>query len=229
MKVDVAAPGAIASEGRPPSSAGMIAFGVAIPRELHSGSVFDDGSNSWIRHLPVRPALRRPVVTGPTDECVVVASWRSTPRRPRVPPLPGLLTRFRPRRVGLDPTRHRSDPRRRRARPDSPFVSVWKRMIPRHVARKHRRLVDQIWIEVLIAEAGLRSMKGRVSQVVTAGFRQDLGVDPGHLLCESSEFGQSDVSGHRVSRSSNSLSRSRIRLIRVQRTRHLPSELVFPW
>src|ERR1035438_6937440 len=43
--------GAIGSEGRPPSSAGMIAFVVAIPRELHIGLVVDDGFSA------IHPAL----------------------------------------------------------------------------------------------------------------------------------------------------------------------------
>jgi hypothetical protein len=61
-------------------------------------------------------------------------------------------------------------------------------MIPRHVACKHSGLVDQIWVDVLPTEAGLRGMKGRVGKVMTSGLAQNLGIDAGDLLGEPPEF-----------------------------------------
>lgn len=112
MKIDIAAQRAIRLESRPPSSAGVIALIVAIPRELHGGALVDKGlptihpaphgnesetprvvaaefderradqiqgitaqeSEASIRHLPMRLALRPPVVTVRPDECVPVTT-----------------------------------------------------------------------------------------------------------------------------------------------------------
>jgi hypothetical protein len=46
------------------------------------------------------------------------------------------------------------------ARPARPLVAVGQRVIPRQMTCQHRRLVDEIRVEVLIAEAGLRGVKG---------------------------------------------------------------------
>ena len=73
-------------------------------------------------------------------------------------------------------------------RPTRSFVAVGQWMIPRHATCKYGCLVDQVWVEVLTAEAGLRGMKCRVGEVMTSGLAQNFGIDFGNLLGEPPEL-----------------------------------------
>jgi hypothetical protein len=55
-------------------------------------------------------------------------------------------------------------------------------MIPRQVTGEHSCFVDQVWVEVLIAESSLRGMEGRIGEVDAARVGQYLGVGPRDLF-----------------------------------------------
>jgi hypothetical protein len=79
--------------------------------------------------------------------------------RPRVPPGSGSPTQFIDvRRVRL-PNEIIQIEEGHKTRPTHSLVAVGQWMIPRHVACKHSCFVDQVWVEVLTTEAGLRGVK----------------------------------------------------------------------
>jgi hypothetical protein len=54
---------------------------------------------------------------------------------------------------------------------------------------EHGGLVDQVGIEVLIAEAGLGRVQRRIGEIDAARVLEDLGVDSGDLFGKPEELG----------------------------------------
>lgn len=78
-------------------------------------------------------------------------------------------------------------------------------MVPGEAADQNRRLVEQVWVELVAAEPDLRGVQGRVRQLDTRPVGQSLGLDAGDLLGQPEILTQADVPGHRASRSSSTL------------------------
>jgi hypothetical protein len=70
------------------------------------------------------------------------------------------------------------------------LVAVGQRMVPRNMTSEHGRLVDQIRIEVLSAEARLGSVERGIRKIDAPGSFEDVSVDPGDLFCQPEELGQ---------------------------------------
>ena len=54
---------------------------------------------------------------------------------------------------------------------------------------EHGGLVEQARVEVLVAEAGLGRVQGRIGEVDAARVREDLRIDSGDLFGEPEELG----------------------------------------
>jgi hypothetical protein len=78
------------------------------------------------------------------------------------------------------------------ARPCCAFVAVGQRMVPRNPTGKDGRLVEDVRIEVGIAEAGLRRVKGGVGQIDPARFDQRGGRDAGDVFGEVPELSEAE-------------------------------------
>ena len=72
--------------------------------------------------------------------------------------------------------------------PAGSLVSVRQGVIPRQMTGEYGCLVDQVWVEVLIAEAGLGRVQGRIGEVDAARVREDLRIDSGDLFGEPEEL-----------------------------------------
>lgn len=89
----------------------------------------------------------------------------------------------------------------------------WRRAEARQVVQEwvtddHGCLVDQRGMELLATERSFGSAQCRLSQIDAARLHQVHGSIAGDLLSKPEIFGQAEISGHRASRSSSSLSRS---------------------
>ena len=138
------------------------------------------------------------------------ASARMLPRPFDAMPQPAWLPP--PRRFGADsgPRRHRSDRGTVRGWPPcGALVAIEERMVPGESTRHYGRLIDQVRIEVLAAEARSGRVESGIGEFQSGCLGEHSGVCAGYLFRQPEVLCQSDVARHWASRSSSSLSRAR--------------------
>jgi hypothetical protein len=74
--------------------------------------------------------------------------------------------------------------------PARPLVAVGQRMVPCNMTSEHGRLVDQVWVEVLSAEARLGSVERGIRKIDASRHFEDLSVNPGDLFGQPEESWQ---------------------------------------
>jgi len=77
-------------------------------------------------------------------------------------------------------------------------------MVPGEATGLDRGLVDEVRVEVFVAEAGRGCVECGVGELDAGCFDEHCGFGAGDLLRQPEVLGQGQVSGHRASRSKSS-------------------------